>query len=115
MQGSQFFYDAAGTGTATLLRTGYTSLHTVEVENPNTVPVYLQLFDAVGVSSVTLGTTVPTSTRYIPAGDGTENGVRILDFVAPVRASFGYVYAITTTRNGLTAPGSACPLNFTYS
>jgi hypothetical protein len=109
-------YDASVTGTVEKLVQGSQKLHTVEVENPNTTVVYLQLFDAAATTDVTLGTTAPTTTRLIPAGDGTNNGARILDFSeGPVRFNNGICYAITTTRSGSTSPSTACPVNFTHS
>lgn len=109
------YYLATATATATLVRTGYLHLHSIEVENPNTSQVYIQLFDAAAATDVTLGTTTPTQTYAIPAGDGTENGVRTKHFESPLRFGSGLVFAVTTTRNGSTAPGTACPVNLTYA
>ena len=107
------FYDAAGTGTATLLRSGYTVLDSVEVENITVLPLYKQLFDAAAAADVILGTTVPTVTRMVPAGAGTpHNTSRLIDIRQ--RFGLGLVYAVTTTRNGSTAPATAAPLNFNY-
>ncbi len=109
-------YDSSVTATAELLAPGYVELHSVEVNNPNVVQVYLQLFDAQAAADVTLNSTVPTTTRLIPAGDGTNNGVRILDFSdGPIRFNLGLVYAITTTAAGSTAAGSVCTINFARS
>lgn len=108
-------YDASVTATTELLAKGCVLINSVEVENPNTSVVYLQLFDAALTTDVTLGSTAPTTTRLIPAGDGTNNGVRILDFTDPLRFEVGVVYAITTTRSGSTAPSSVCQINFSRS
>lgn len=109
-------YDASVTATATLLAKGSVGLCAVEVENPNTVPVYLQLFSAVAAADVTLGSTTPNSTRLIPAGLGSgDNGVRIIEFADPPRFDPGLVYAITTTRSGSTAAGAVCQVNFDYN
>lgn len=106
-------YDASVTATVELLRTGNVVLMAVEVENPNTDPVYLQLFDAAAVTDVTIGTTTPTDTRMIPAGaGGGVNTSRLIEI--PRRFGLGLCYAITTTRSGSTAPSTACPCNFTH-
>ena len=109
-------YDASVTGVTELLQTGYTILESAEVENINTTPVYLQLFDAAATTDVTLGTTTPTDTRMIPAGAGTPNNTARL-FGNDIRRRFGagIVYAITTTRSGSTSPATACPVNFVIS
>lgn len=108
-------YDASVTATVELLAKGCVILNSVEIENPNTTPVYLQLFDAVQVSDVTIGSTAPTTTREIPEGDGTTNGVRIIDFADAPRFESGLCYAITTTRSGSTAAASVCQVNFARS
>lgn len=109
-------YDATGTSTAELLVTGAQRLHTVEVENPNTSIVYIQLFDAASAGAVTVGTTTPNITKMVPPGDGSTNGVRLLDWGQnPPRFNSGIVYAVTTTRSGSGNPTTACPLNFTHS
>jgi hypothetical protein len=105
-------YDASVTATAELLRTGSIVVQSVEIENPNTVQVYLQLFDAAAATDVTLGSTTPVDTRMIPEGSGGGfNTSRLIDI--PKRFTLGCVYAITTTRSGSTAPSTACPCNFT--
>ncbi len=104
--------DTAATATATLLRAGMIVVMAVEVENPNTVPVYLQLFDAATAGAVTLGVTVPDDTRMIPQGAG--NGIntsRLMEFGR--RFGLGCVYAVTTTATGATAAGTNCVINFT--
>lgn len=109
-------YDNSVTATVEKLVAGSQKLHTVEVENPNTTIVYLQLFDAAATTDVTLGSDTPTTTRLIPAGDGTNHAVRIIDFAdGPVRFNDGICYAITTTATGSTAASSACRVNFTHS
>jgi hypothetical protein len=108
-------YDASVTGVVELLAVGYCNLESVEIENPNTTVVYLQLFDSATTAAVTLGTTVPNTTRLIPAGDGVASGVRIIEFNAPLRFGSGIVYAITTTRSDNTSPASVCQINFARS
>lgn len=109
------YYQPTGNETLRLVKSGFTLLHDLEVENPNTSQMYIQLFDAAATSAVTLGTTTPAQTYVIPAGDGTENGVRTKEFGdAALRFGLGLVWAITTTRSGSTGPGTACPTNLRY-
>ncbi len=83
-----------------------------EIENPNTVPVYLQLFDAATAGAVMLGSTVPVDTRMIPQGAGGGiNAGRLIDIAR--RFGLGCVYAVTTTATGSTAAGTNCVINFT--
>ena len=106
-------FDSSVTATAELLKTGHTALLSVEVENPNTSPVYLQLFDVAATTSVTLGSTTPTVSRMVPAGaGGGVNSARLIEI--PTGFTNGCVYAITTTATGAVAPTSVCLLNFTY-
>jgi hypothetical protein len=44
------------------------SLHGYQFVNPNTVPVYVKLFDAPNNTAVTVGATVPKRTYAVPAG-----------------------------------------------
>lgn len=116
MLASTPIYDASGTATATLLRTGNVALDNVEAENINTAICYLQLFDAAAASDVTLGSTTPTTTRMIPMGGGAAAPVsRLLDPHKSIGFCKGLVYAVTTTRSGAVAPTSAVPLNFCIS
>lgn len=105
-------YDASGTSTAELLNTGMTVVTSVEIENPNGAPVYLQLFDAAAIADVTVGTTTPDYTRMVPLGSAAAPTSRIIE--VPIRFAKGCVYAVTTTRSGNGNPGTACPLNFTF-
>lgn len=107
--------DLTADETLTLVKTGYTLLHSFELENIDTAKRYIQFFDAAAVSDVNLGTTVPTATYYIPPGDGTENGVRTKDFTNHASRYFkGLVYAVTTVRDGAVGPTTELPLNLDY-
>ena len=108
-------FDATADETVTLVKAGYTLLHGFEIENANTTKMYIQFFDAAAATDVTLGTTVPNATYYIPPGDGTENGVRGKDYAnSPSRYGKGLCYAITTTNTGLTGPTTELDLNLDY-
>lgn len=115
MTDSRPIYDSAVDENAALAGKGYVRLHSIEAENPNTVKCYLQLFDAAAVADVTVGTTTPTVTLYIPPGDGTENGVRTKEFDGACRFEKGLVYACTTGREDNGAPTTDLPINLTIS
>jgi len=108
------YFLETGSSTAVLVKANLTWLHSMEVENPNTTQVYIQLFDAKAVSDVTVGTTTPDQTYVVPAGDGTDNGAKIKDYSDPLRFHKGLVFAVTTTATGNGDPSSECPVNFTY-
>lgn len=78
--------------------------------NPNTVPVYVKMYNAPS-ASVTVGTTVPQRVELVPPGDGATPGVLIYTPDAqPVEwFSAGITIAAVTTLAdaGTTAPGTA--------
>lgn len=84
-----------------------TTLWGVNLINPNTVPVYLKLYNAL-VGDVTVGTTAPAMTIAVPAGDGVTPGIF---FARPgsvaIRAfSTGLTAAVVT---GLADSSTAAP------
>lgn len=50
------------------------ALVSVKLINPNTVPVYVKLYNA-AAAAVTVGVTVPQRVEMVPPGDGTTPGV----------------------------------------
>lgn len=114
MTDSRPLFDAAVDETKAAAQIGYTQLGSIEIENPNTVVCYLQLFDALA-ADVTVGTTTPTLTLAIPKGDGTDGGLVTREYAMPPRFEKGLVYAITTTRTGNDAPTTDLPCNFTLA
>lgn len=85
-----------------------TSVYGWYIFNPNTSAVYVQFFNT-QASGVTLGTTAPVYSFGIPAGGG-ANVVNPL----PVKHSTALCIAVTTTRNGSTAPSSNVDYNIFY-
>lgn len=100
------FRDASVTNIAEVLSAGPAHLHFVEVVNPNTSDVYLQLYDTAG--AVVVGTTVPALTLLVPAGDGSNNGAREFSVAYGIQFILGIKYAVTTTQSGGAAPSSNC-------
>ena len=104
------FYDASITATVEAMRTAEGRLHFIQVNNPNTVQVFLQIFD-VASGSVTLNSTVPNLSLLIPAGDGTEDGGFTESWPDGIQFDTAISYAITTTATGSTAASSTCAMN----
>lgn len=68
--------------------------------NPNTDPVYIQIFDVSG--TVTLGTTTPKLSFGVPKGGGAN-----LEFLRGIPFANAIKIAATTTPTGSSAPSSA--------
>lgn len=103
-----------GTGNALLTNTAITvvsgahSLYKVRLTNSGAAGVWVQLFDA---SSVTLGTTVPKDSIWVP-----PNGVWVDDFDGEARVGFstGIMAAATATSTGNGAPTATIAATFYY-
>jgi hypothetical protein len=91
---------------ATAIKASPGQLYGCVIGNSNTTAVYVQLFDA---TSVTLGTTAPKLSFFIPAGGGLTR-----DFANGVQFATGIMYACTTTRTGATSPTNTVDVNFDY-
>ena len=116
MNASIPYFQSAANATKRLVQAGFTTVHSVHITNPNTVSLFLQIFDANAAADVTLGTTAPNFVIAIPEGtSATLVGGVDKDFPAPLRLSLGYVWAITTTATGATGPTSDCTLSSAYS
>lgn len=89
-------HTAVDSGALALVATGATNVGAVSVHVATAG--FLQLFDAAAAANVTLGTTLPTLSFYIPVNNETpfQLGDRVFYFPR------GLVYAITTTRTGST-------------
>jgi hypothetical protein len=79
-----------------------------QIFNPNTTPIWVQMFYQ-AVASVTLGTTAPTMSLGIPAG-----GTSSLMSDIGMASGTAWTAAATTTRNGSTAPATNVDANFFY-
>lgn len=94
------FYNASLTNTVTAVKTSAARMHEYDLYNPNSTGVWVQLFN-LAVASVTLGTTAPTRTIYIPATSGR-------DWSSPYSSSWSTALTIacTTTNTNNVAPAS---------
>jgi hypothetical protein len=83
------------------------------ITNPNTAGVFIQYFDAATAAAVTVGTTKPLASFFVP-GTGSVGTVGVLSesYEVPRALSFknGVVVAATTTQQGGAAPASAIQL-----
>ena len=80
------------------------------VSNTNTAGVFIQYFDAAAANQVTLGTTVPLASFYIPGTQsGGGSGVLSESYDPGIMMSFknGCVVAATSTQQGGASPGSS--------
>jgi len=89
-----------------------TVLTMFEASNIDSTDAFVQVFDASAAGDVTLGTTAPKASFFVPAGDGTKRGAREILFPSPMQFSIGIVAAATTTADGNTAVTTALDCNF---
>lgn len=116
MQSAKPYFQSAADETKRLVKTGVALVNNVHVTNPNTVSLFLQIFDAAAAADVTLGTTSPNYVIAIPDGtSATLVGAIDKDFPAPLILTLGFLWAITTTPTGATGPTTDCTLSATYS
>ena len=78
------------------------NLYGVHLYNPNGAGVYVQIFNVVA-TSVTLGTTDPSISFYIPATGGYD----IWPIIPILHADAGISIAATATVDGSGSPGAA--------
>lgn len=81
----------------------------MHVYNPNATDAFLQFYDALS-AGVTVGTTTPTVTLWIPAMSGLDDR----DIIVPSTYSTGIVVAATTTIGGNTDPTTGLLVNLFY-
>lgn len=86
------------------------ALFGVTLINPNTVTVYLKLYDA-AVGDVTVGTTTPAVVYAVPAGNGTTPGQFLLTPEAVAAEYFSTAITVAAVLeladSGTTAPSTA--------
>jgi hypothetical protein len=73
-------------------------IHSYHIQNPNIVDAWVQFFDA-ALASVTVGTTTPVMSLWVPAGGALDASLSA--FIAFTTA---ITIAATTTPTGATAP-----------
>lgn len=83
-------------------------LHQYHIGNPNSVPVFVHLYNAL-IANVTVGTTAPLATYMVAANSA-------LDGFWPnsLPYSTAITVAVTTTAAGATAPSTGVLVNFGY-
>ena len=101
------FQNALST-TPKLLNGATTHLAGWYLHNPSNATAYVQFFDALTTSAVTLGSTTPTLSFGIPAGSSANLNTTSIVF------NSGVVVAATTTATGSSAPSTALECNFWY-
>lgn len=102
-------YSGSVGATATLVKSSAGQLYGMVIGNSNTTVVYVQVFDVNSAGNVTLGTTSPKLSFFVPVGGGLCR-----DFSSGVVFNNGIVFACTTTRTGSTAPTNTVDINFDY-
>lgn len=109
--GTGTLFDADANNTAQVLKASAGRLYALEVSNPNTTDVFVQLFD-VAAGGVTVGTTTPKLSLLVPGGTGASNrGGMDKVFTVPVAFDTAITYAVTTTPTGSADPTSDVTLN----
>jgi hypothetical protein len=114
--GTSTYAALGGTGNALLTNTPVAvkasagNVYGLDFVNPGSSAAYVQIFD-VAAASVTLGTTVPKLSKWIPAFGGWEE-----KFAGETKISFGtaITVAATTTPTGNTAPATGIIANIVY-
>lgn len=90
---------------------GRGNLYGFLVENNTASDIYLQVFDSENAGSVTVGTTEPVFTVRIPGSSGFGKDA---DEMAYRFFGKGCVVAVTTTRDGSTAPATDATAQFWF-
>ena len=106
-------FDSDGDNTAQQVKASSGRLYGIEVSNPNSADAYLQLFD-VANGSITVGTTTPKLSLFVPAGDGTKDGAMDKVFDPPITFGTAINYACTTTATGSGDPTTGLIVNVLY-
>lgn len=106
--GGNAIYTGSITTTVTSVKSSAGQVYGWSIHNPNAAISYVQFFNT-ATGSVVLGTTAPVLSIGIPA-----NGTAQCEFIMGLAFSTAISVACTTTRAGLTAPGSSVDLNIFY-
>lgn len=107
--GTSIYNNTALSNTKQAVNASAGNLYGYHIYNPNTVVIYIQLWN-IASASVTVGTTAPTAVLAVPAGgwaDAPPNG-------PPITFATALTIAATTTATGLTAPTTALLCNIWY-
>lgn len=108
--GTTPYFNSALSSTKQAVKASAARLYGYHIQNPNiSVDAYVQFFDLAS-ASVTVGTTVPTFTLWVPAG----GGVDVYTGTAPINFLTAITIAATTTSTGSTAPATGLLTNLFY-
>lgn len=107
-------FQGTGNATARNIKAASGRLYFVEASNIDAGDRFLQLFDALA-ADVTVGTTTPVLSLFIPAGDATFRGAMDKFFDPPIQFAAAISFAVTTTATGSTGPTTAVVVNAGYS
>lgn len=103
------YFNSALTATAVAVKTTAGNIYWYEFINTGASAAFVQVFN-LAVASVTLGTTTPTHSFYVPAA-GANDKVSTMVLIAGTTA---LTIAATTTATGSSAPATALVANIGY-
>ena len=110
---TQTLFDSSGDNSAQVCRSSGGYLDAIEVINPNTAQVFLQIFDR-AATGVSVGTTTPNLVFHIPPGNGTTSGARSEVFYRPISFINAVTYACTTTATGSGNPTTGLTVSMVH-
>jgi hypothetical protein len=103
-------YRGAAITAKTAVKASAGQVYGYHIYNPNSVDIYLQFYN-VASASVTVGTTTPDKTLWIPAGGALDTGAGL---TFPWNFSTAITIAPTTTITGSTTPSTGLLINIDY-
>jgi len=106
--GADMLFDSDGDNTAQVIKAATGSLYSIEVSNSNSADAWIQFFN-VAAGSVTVGTTVPDQSYFVPA-----NGAMDKVFSTPIAFDTAITYACTTSATGNGDPTTGLIVNAVY-
>jgi len=107
--GSDTHFNAEATATVISVTSNPAQLYHLEISNSdNSTFAFIQIFD-LATGSVTLGTTTPKLSFVLPGNGGADKF-----FNVPINFDTAISYAVTTTKDGLTAPTNNLVANIIF-
>ena len=103
------YFNSALTNTVTAVKASAGNVFWFEFINTGASAAFVQLFN-LATASVTLGTTTPTHSFYVPAGGANDK----VSTIALIQCSTAISIAATTTATGSTAPATSLTINMGY-
>lgn len=107
--GKKPYFNAALLATKQAVKTSPGRLYGLHIQNPNAADAWVQFFD-VASAGVTVGTTTPNWSVWVPALSGLDD----LDFAVAIEFNTALTIAATTTATGAVAPGIGLVTNLFY-